>query len=453
MNYIQIEFFIVVFGLILIFLELNKIWQFRTILIFILGFLFYNSCLVLDVWHVEFSSCDIWRSLILGLVFFSFLNILILIKDFRLEIIILNYIVFLGSLIVITSDNLVLIFLGLELQTFSLFVLISKNKNSIKGSEASLKYFILGALSSGFYLLGLSLILYLGLSVNIKDLYLILDFNIYLNKILIILIVLSLFFKLALFPLHFWIPDIYEGSSWEVLSLLSIIPKISVISVVIQLYNNMELFLFCSILSIIIGTFGAFNQVKLKRLLAYSGIAHIGFMMLGLSISSNQGYEITFIYLLIYIITLIGLFLLVKVTPFNKDYYLIDLGNIFTYNKLLGLTWIVFFLSIAGIPPLSGFISKWLILWTMISYNYVWVSIIGIIFSAIGAGYYLRVVKIVYFQNKSSYLLWNEALSLKKTDYFLESFIIGLNLYIVCFLILNPTPLIITLYSSFNYFF
>lgn len=137
------------------------------------------------------------------IVLISFIGVINMIKDYRFEVIILNLMVFLGSLMVILCDHLIIIYLGLELQTFSLFILIAKNKISIKGSEAGLKYFILGALSSGLFLLGTSFIFTTGLSLNLKDIYINGGFDLYSIKLSIILISLSLFFKLAIFPLHF----------------------------------------------------------------------------------------------------------------------------------------------------------------------------------------------------------------------------------------------------------
>ena len=186
--------------------------------------------------------------------------------------------------------------------------------------------------------------------------------------------------------------------------LISTLPKISVLSIVLQLLGYSNFFVLCALISIIIGTIGALNQTKLKRLLAYSGISHMGFIMLGLGILSNQGYEASFIYLFIYVITMVGLFLLIRVTMFTKNYFLIELGGQNISNKIIAFSWGVFFLSIAGIPPLSGFISKWLILSTIIDYQYLFSAFIGILFSAIAAGYYLRILKINYFQKSASYL-------------------------------------------------
>ena len=383
----------------------------------------------------------------------SFIIILSLIKNLNFEIFFLNLMVLLGSLMIITSDHLIVIYLGLELQTFSIFILISKNKNSIKSSESALKYFILGTLSSGLFLLGLTFIFYLGLSLNLKELNLSLNFFQELKNIPSFLISISLFFKLALFPLHFWIADIYEGSTWEVISSVAIIPKISVLSVILQILHCSDFFLICSILSIIIGTFGAMNQTKMKRLLAYSGISHIGFIMMGLSLLTNQGYESSLIYLIIYIITMLGIFLLIYQTYLSGNYYIIELGGLSIINKVLALSWLIFFLSISGIPPLSGFISKWLIIVLLLDYKYVLLSSLVIIFSAISAGYYLRVVKISYFQKKSSFMVWEQILTKNKSDYNLLSYFLGFSIYITIIIIFHPSILFSPFHLGFQYFF
>ena len=434
-------------------MEFNKIKKVNFIIILVTLYLLSDLILNGTLWHLNFLSNDLWRNILMLIVLISFMGIINIIKDYRFEVIILNLMVFLGSLMVILCDHLIIIYLGLELQTFSLFILISKNKISIKGSEAGLKYFILGALSSGLFLLGSSFIFTTGLSLNLKDIYIGGGFELYSIKLAIILICLSLFFKLALFPLHFWIPDIYEGSSWEVISLLSTLPKISVLAIVLQLLGYSDLFIVCALLSITIGTIGALNQTKLKRLLAYSGISHMGFIMLGFGILSNQGYEASFIYLGIYVITMIGLFLLIKFTFFTKNYYLIELGGQNISNKIIAFSWGVFFLSIAGIPPLAGFISKWLILTTTLNYKFILSSFIAILFSAIAAGYYLRILKVSYFQKSSSYLNWQYILKPKQDIVGMKEYLIGFSIYMSVLLILHPSSIFTSFYLGFNYFF
>lgn len=377
--------------------------------------------------------------------------IITLINNHSFDEYLLYFLVLIGSLIIIYCDHLFIIYLGLELQTFSLFILIAKNRTSIKGSEAGLKYFILGAISSGIYLLGLCILFLFGISLSIKCLLMNLDDSLVILSTTLIL--LSFSFKLGLTPFHFWMPDIYEGSSWDVLSLLSTIPKISVLSIFIQLAINTNLILSISLASIIIGTLGALNQTKLKRLLAYSSISHMGFIILGFTMMSSVGYEVSFIYLFIYAITIISLFVMVTNTPLLKEFYIIELGGLQYMNRILSVSWLVIFLSIAGIPPLSGFISKWFILWNIISFNYIFSSVTLILFSMIGAVYYLRIVKIVYFQKQASYLTWDKILKNKKVEDNYNMNFLGLGIFFSLFFMINPDPLLSLINFIFFYFY
>lgn len=452
MDYLNLDLMILILIFTLLLFELVKINKNLSFIMILLLYLFYNFFLSREIWNLLFISLDSWKLSVLVLILGSFIIIFQLLKSKELEIIILNLMVLFGSLFLVMSDNLIVIYLLIELQTFSLFILISKNKSSIKSSEAGLKYFILGAISSGLFLLGVSFLFSTNISMNIKELMIYSNFNHYVTKIGVILIILSLFFKLAIFPLHFWIADIYEGSSWEVISLISTIPKISVIFILSQFTIFSNFFMMCSILSIIIGTLGALNQTKIKRLLAYSGISHIGFILLGLSLLSKGGYEISFIYLLIYVLTILGVFILINFSNFNPNDYLIDLSNINLNNKLIAFSWLILFLSIAGIPPLSGFISKWLILNLLVDSNFLFPVIIGILFSAIGAGYYLRVIKISYFQKQGSYVLWKNIISPNYNRNSTLSLILGIIIYFSLFLILQPNFLILLSHLNCFYF-
>ena len=449
----QLFFIFILLCLIFIFSELYYNQKITFILFLIIFFILGDLLLYNNFWHFIFFSEEVWKNLLVLMICCSFVIILTLIKKLNFEIFFLNLMVLLGSLMIITSDHLIIIYLGLELQTFSIFILISKSRSSIKSSESALKYFILGALSSGLFLLGLTFMFSLGLSLNLKELHLSLSFSAELKNIPSFLICMSLFFKLALFPLHFWIADIYEGSTWEVISSIAIIPKISVLSIILQVLYFSDFFLICSILSIIIGTFGAMNQTKIKRLLAYSGISHIGFIMMGLSLLTNQGYEASFIYLMIYIFTMLGIFVLIYQTYLSGNYYLIELGGLSVVNKLIAVSWLIFFLSISGIPPLSGFISKWLIIILLLDYKYILLSTLIIIFSAIAAGYYLRIVKITYFQKKSSFIIWEQILTKNTNNYNLLPYLLGVLIYLSFILLLHPSILFSPFYLGFQYFF
>ena len=386
------------------------------------------------LWDSNLFELNLWKIIFLILIFISFFVIMELTQEKTFDVTSLLILVFIGSVILILSDNLIILYLGLELQTFSIFILIAKNRNSIKGSEAGLKYFMLGAISSGFFLLSLVILFLYGLDLNLKHILLLKEDPIVYSSI--ILITVSFCFKLSLFPFHFWIPDIYEGSSWDTVSLVATLPKISMICVLIQILSNSNIILVFSLLSIGIGTLGALNQTKIKRLLAYSGISHMGFIILGITCISNQGSTIGSLYLIIYVLTMLSMFVLIINGNYKSD-YIIELGGIKLISNITAITFILLILSIAGIPPLSGFISKWYLIWVVMDSQFNISSFIIIIFSAIGIGYYLRIVKIIYFQKKSSYFLWKNILEVKKTKTEIPSLILGFTFYGTLLLIIN----------------
>ena len=401
-------------------------------MIYLYTYFYYNFLINLSSINLSFLTINEWKLPVLVFIFFIFL----ILKNIKnLEELVLHFTVLLGSSIIICTNHLFILYLSLELQTFSLFILISKNKLWLKSSEAGLKYFILGAISSGFLLLSFIIIYYYTSSLNIK----IINFNFWYNDITLnlalFILILSLFFKISLSPLHFWIPDIYEGSSWKTIGFLGILSKISVIYFLIQLKETNNLFIFCSILSIIIGTLGALNQTKVKRLLAYSGITHIGFIILILSIYNNKGFLISNIYLLIYFISFLSIILILQSYHMSNNNYIIELGNIQYLNKVLAISFLIITLSMAGVPPLSGFISKWLVLWIIIEEGYLLSALICIFFSVIGAVYYLRLVKIVYFQKESSFIHWKNIFD-SKTN--INYYFIGFSIFVLVLLIVKP---------------
>ena len=331
-----------------------------------------------------------------------------------------NYFLFLlitlGSLLVIIHDNLFIIYLGVEIQAFSTYIIISKNGKN--GSEAGLKYYILGSISSGFFLLILSFITSNGCSMVITDIE---------DNLSLIVIILVVFFKLGLFPFYFWIPDIYEGSTWPIIGLL-ILPKISILSVLLKIssYFSNDLIVILLVITIIIGTIGAFNQSKIKRLLAYSGVTHMGFIVLPLFLLS---VNISFVYLFIYLITLYSFISIIN----KKSLFLISSSNINTVKKI-SISFLL--LSMAGIPPFYGFIVKIMVLVSCMTYNYYFVSLVIMLFSIISVSFYLRLINILHF--KSAIINnWSNILIDKNhthiNDYFLGLFffvIIGVRNFI-----------------------
>lgn len=393
------------------------------------------SFLSIDWINNYILASEEWKLLFLCLILVLFFIIYKIILDESLDIQILLVLVLIGSIILIVADNLLIIYLSLELQTFSIFILIGKRRRLIKSSEASLKYFILGSVASGFFLLGIVTLILSGLPLNLKDLILISKEPI--TIIPLILVGLSLCFKLTLFPLYFWISDIYEGSSWGVIAIISSLPKISVVVLILQFLIHFEIILVAGIFSIIIGTLGALNQTKIKRLLAYSSINHIGFIMVGYSFLTKQGFIIGNLYVILYMLGVIAIILTIKLSNYDSQYF-IEWGDLKLINPTYSITLSLLTLSIAGIPPLSGFILKWFLLLESINTLHNITSFIIVLFSAIGMIYYLRLVKIIYFQKCSAHLQWSEIFKSKReksTNNY--QIILGILFFTVFFLILN----------------
>lgn len=300
-------------------------------------------------------------------------------------------IVLLGSLLLVSSVNWLSIYLALELQTLTLFILVAKKKNSAYSTEAGLKYFVLGAISSGLFLFGCTLLYGVSGETSIQGI----------NSVLVgdvgkICITASLLFKLSAVPFHMWAPDVYEGVPTITTALLAIMPKIAVFSVLAQVGLVSNVVLFCGVLSIIYGAIGALNQTKIKRLLAYSGIGHMGFLLFGVAMGSFESVQASFVYIIIYIIMSIcgfSVFLSLKLIRA----LIIEVSGLSRENFVMSLTLALTFLSIAGVPPLAGFLGKWLILLSGVSSGYYLICMAIVVASVIAGVYYVRVVQIIYF--------------------------------------------------------
>ena len=269
-------------------------------------------------------------------------------------------------------------YLTLELQTLSLFILVALKRdsgwatggyppvghtqvvcprgprpgNSAYSTEAGLKFFVLGALSSGLFLLGCVLLYGLTGEVSIQGTTPVLGGGVEIGRIFI---TISLLFKLSAAPFHMWAPDVYEGAPTTTTALLATVPKMGVYSILVQIGPTTNVILICAAISIISGAIGALNQTRIKRLLAYSGIGHMGFILFGVAIGSFESIQASLIYMIIYIIMSICSFSLIL--GFNRG-LLVEFSGISRNNPVLAMTLAVAFFSIAGIPPLAGFLSK-----------------------------------------------------------------------------------------------
>ena len=383
------------------------------------------------------------KTIICFLIVSMFILIYYMDKDRILDVNGLFIMLLVGSLVLIISDDLISIYIGLELQTFSSLVLISNGRTSLRNSEAGLKYFTLGSLSSGLFLLGLSLLYFYSGELNISTLGE-LKYN-DTNNLWQVLLFLSLFFKLSVFPVHFWVPDVYEAIDYDFLALIGSIPKISIIVLLVKLSTTLQFFIWCGLLSIIVGTLGAINQSKVKRLLAYSGISQMGFIVICLAILIKSNLQVAFLYSFIYFISLVCVLMLLNgfIKFINKNLFLSELSGFQNLNPLLTTSFFIIILSIGGLPPLMGFISKWFIISNIILNDYLLTGLVIIIFSGVSIFYYIRIGRILYFQNSSSYLSWSSVLEGKYGEAINIS--TGTFIYAILFIVLNVSWLLLIL--------
>jgi proton-translocating NADH-quinone oxidoreductase chain N len=378
-----------------------------------------------------------------------------------------------GLLCFIASFDLISMYISLEVQSLAFYILASLRKDSSFSTEAGLKYFILGAFSSGILLLGISFIYGVVGTTNFENLgkfFIGFDFFIFSadifdvnNRIIlgIICIFIGILFKLTAAPFHMWAPDVYEGSPYHVTVIFSVIPKIGLFGVAIKifyfaLYEGLfywqSVALFCSILSIIIGTLKALQQNKIKRFLAYSSISHVGFLLLGFATGTFIGLQSLLFYLIIYTIMMLNIWsILISLNIKNKKYkqirYINDLQGLVKTDPLLAYTFAINMFSMAGIPPLAGFFAKFYILFVSLESGFNLFVIFSILLSVVSAFYYIRFIKIIFFDVESVGLLY-----VNNIGYF-HSLVLGSTFLFILFLFLYPNFLfIITQYISLNFF-
>jgi NADH-quinone oxidoreductase subunit N len=287
-------------------------------------------------------------------------------------------------------------------------VLATFNRNNLKSSEAGLKYFVLSALSSGLLLYGCSLIYGFSVSTNFEIIASQLDSNEYALTFGIVFILVGLAFKISAVPFHMWAPDVYEGSPTTVTLFFTMVPKIAALTVFIrflyvpflELIDQWQMILvFLSITSMLFGAIAAIGQKNIKRLIAYSSIGHIGYALAGVASASNDGIQSSVIYLTIYIVMNLGFFSCLLMLRRNDNYYesIDDLSGLSKNHPILSFSLLVILFSLAGIPPLAGFFAKFYIFKAVIEQSMYFLAIVGLLSTVIAAFYYLRIIKIIYF--------------------------------------------------------
>ncbi len=330
----------------------------------------------------------------------------------------------LGMMIMISSYDLIVFYMGLELQSLSLYVLASFNRDNYRSSEAGLKYFVLSALSSGLLLYGCSLIYGFSGSTNFD----LIAQNI--NQLNtgsifgIVFILVGLAFKVSAVPFHMWAPDVYEGSPTSVTAFFAIVPKVAALTVFIRfLYvpfiNVVDqwqmIIIFISLASMILGAVAAIGQTNLKRLMAYSSIGHMGYALAGLATGSNEGIQSTVIYLSIYLLMNLGIFSCIFMMKRKDIFYedIQDLSGLSKNHPIISICLLLLLFSLAGIPPLAGFFAKFYVFMAVIKVEMYTLAIIGLITTVISAFYYLRIIKTIYFDAPEEIFESNQNLGLK----------------------------------------
>ncbi len=357
-------------------------------------------------------AISLFKAIVLGLALMS----LVVYSDIskigksklKIEFVTLVLLSTLGVFISISARDFMLLFCGLELQALSGYALAAFNTKSSKSSEAGLKYFVLGALMSGLMLLGISFLYGFSGSIKFFEIRDALNgFNIGL-VVGSVLILAAILFKLSAAPLHIWTPDVYEGAPISAVTYFAVAQKIGMLVVLINITDGVigdytqvsnELIKIVAILSMIVGSLGAIRQVSLKRLMAYSSVLNVGYVLVGVCLRSPEGNYAAFVYMLIYVIGVMGFFAcIVALFGLKSDEATFeDLQGIAGNRKTLAAAISIIMFSMIGLPPLAGFFGKYYIFYNAVAEGEIVLALIGVLTSVIAAFYYLKVIKCMYF--------------------------------------------------------
>ena len=316
----------------------------------------------------------------------------------------------LGMFFMVSSNDIIVFYLGLELQSLSLYILASIDRDNLKSSESGIKYFILSALSSGLLLYGCSLLYGFSGSTN---------FDLIANELnkenigavfAMVFILVGLAFKISAVPFHMWTPDVYEGAPTSITSYFAVVPKVAGLAVLIKFmfipFSNIlsewqTIIIFISIASMILGAVAAISQKNIKRLLAYSSIGHIGYALAGVATGNISGYQSAIVYISIYVIMNIGIFSCLYLLKKDGEYKenISDLSGVSKKHPLLAISFLIILFSLAGIPPLGGFFAKFYVFSAVLEQQMYTLAIIGLLTTVISAFYYLKIIKIIYFDD------------------------------------------------------
>ncbi len=315
-----------------------------------------------------------------------------------------------GMMMMISANSLLALYIGLELHSLPLYVMTAFHRDQVRSTEAALKYFVLGALASGLLLYGCSLVYGFTGTLSFEGLAQVFQGTTIGAGVLIgiVFIAAGLAFKLAAVPFHMWTPDVYEGAPTPVTAFIAAAPKVAAIGLTLRvLYQPFgewvaewqQIVVFIAVASMLLGSFAAIGQTNVKRLLAYSGIGHIGFALVGLAAGTENGVYSVLVYMTIYMIMTIGAFGCVMAMRRRGQAVeeIDDLAGLGRHQPLLAAALAIFMFSMAGIPPLAGFFAKLYVFLAVVEADMVPLAVIGLLASVVGAYYYIRIVKVMYF--------------------------------------------------------
>ena len=369
----------------------------------------------------------------------------------RFEFPILILLATLGMMMMVSANNLISLYVGTEMQSLSLYVLAAFRRDSLRSTEAGLKYFVLGALSSGLLLYGCSLIYGFTGSTSFEALAGLFAAEgppVSIGVIIgLVFLIAGLAFKVSAVPFHMWTPDVYEGAPTPITAFFAVAPKIAAMALFLRAivvpFSELtpewqQIIIFISIASMLLGAFAAIGQSNIKRLMAYSSIGHVGYALIGLAAGTAEGFRGVLIYMTIYLVMNVGAFACILCMR-HKDGMvegIDDLAGLSRTHPLMALAMGIFMFSLAGVPPLAGFFGKFYVFLAAIEAGLYVLAVIGVLSTVVGAYYYLRIVKIMYFDAPAE--------PFERPIGGEMSVILGVSGLLTLFFFLYPTPLVVS---------
>ncbi|MET3590115.1 NADH-quinone oxidoreductase subunit N [Bartonella silvatica] len=330
----------------------------------------------------------------------------------------------LGMMLMISAGNMLSLYMGLELQSLALYILAAINRDNVKSSEAGIKYFVLGALSSGLLLYGISLLYGFTGQIGFHEIAIaVKGENLQLGVVFgIVFILAGLAFKISAVPFHMWTPDVYEGAPTPITAFFASAPKVAAMALIIRVVvmtfmplNSsdgampawQQILVFMAITSMILGAFAAIGQSNIKRLMAYSSIGHMGYALVGLTAGDMVGIKSVILYMTIYLGMTLGsfAFILGMQSRHGNVERIDDLAGLAKENPFMAIVMTIQLFSLAGIPPMAGFFGKWYTFSAAVHAGLTPLAVVGVIASVVGAFYYLRVIKVMWFDDGKAHFI------------------------------------------------